>query len=162
MVADAALDPTDVGGQEPAPGTDERKLVVGALVVLAALAAPAAVVAYVVVGWDGAASALLGLGFVLLLFGGSAVLLVRAAVRGDNGITVLVVGALVRLPMYLVSLMLLSRLSWVHGRSLALSTAAAVAVTLAYELRLIARSPRMFWIDPEAAAASAASDATRS
>lgn len=160
MVAEPLLD--EVDDIEPAAGAEERKLVVGALGVLSLLAVPAAGIAYGVVGWEGAVSALLGLGFVLLLFGGSAVLLVRAARKGDNGIVVLVIGAVVRLPLYLASLALLSRLSWVHGRSLALATLVAVAVTLAYELRLIARSPRMFWIDPEAAAASGVADATRS
>lgn len=160
MVAEPLVD--EVDDIEPAAGAEERKLVVGALGVLSLLAVPAAGIAYAVVGWEGAVSALLGLGFVLLLFGGSAVLLVRAARRGDNGIVVLVIGAVVRLPLYLASLALLSRLSWVHGRSLALATLVAVAVTLAYELRLIARSPRMFWIDPEAAAASGVADATRS
>ncbi len=161
MVAEMALDAAEVGGHRPTPGSDERKLVRGALLVLSALALPTIGVGYASVGWEGAVSALLGLSFVLLLFGGSAVLLVRAARRRDDGIAVLVVGALVRLPLYLVSLALLSQLSWIHGRSLALATLVGVAVTLAYELRLIARSPRMFWIDPEAAASTVV-DATRS
>jgi len=161
MVAEMALDRADLDDHQPVAGADERKLVTGAVVVLAALAAPAAGVGYLLAGWEAAVSALLGLAFVLVLFGGSAALLVRAARQRDNGIAVLVIGALVRLPLYLVSLALLSQLSWIHGRSLALATLVAVAVTLAYELRLIARSPRMFWIDPEAAASSV-SDATRS
>lgn len=161
MVAEMSLPTDEVDVTEPAPGTDERKLVTGAMIVLALLALPTAAVGYLAVGFDGAVSGLLGLGFVALMFAGSGVLLQRSARQRDNGIVVLVIGVLVRLPLYLVSLALLSRLSWVHGRSLALATVVAIAVTLAYELRLIARSPRMFWIDPEAHASSV-SDATRS
>jgi hypothetical protein len=159
-----AVDPGTLAatGDDLEPGTDERRLVAAAAGALVAVAVPTVLVASVVVGWQGAVSALIGVGFVLLLFGGSAVLLVRAAERRDNGIAVLVGGALVRLPLYLVCLTALHRLSWVHGRSLALATFIAVAVTLVVELRLISRSPRMFWIDPETAASSAVSDATRS
>ena len=160
MVAEMSLPAHEVD-VDPAPGTDERKLVTGALLVVAVLAPPSAIVGYLAVGFDGAASTLLGLGFVALMFAGSGVLLQRSARQRDNGIMILVIGVLVRLPLYLVSLALLSRLSWVHGRSLALATVVAIAVTLAYELRLIARSPRMFWIDPEAHASSV-TDATRS
>lgn len=161
MVADLTVDAVAATPTVPTPGADERRLVAGAATVLALLVVPVVVVAAWTVGWQGAISAVLGLGFVLVMFGGSALLLVRAAQRRDNGVGVLVLGALVRLPLYLVCLAALNQVSWVHGRSLALATAVAVAVTLAYELRLIARSPRMFWIDPEAAASSV-SDATRS
>jgi len=143
-------------------GRDERALVVGATTAVAVVGLPAGSIAYLVAGWNGAASAVIGLVFVWVLFAGSALLLVRAARQHRAGIALLVVGAAVRLVLYLVVLILLSQLSWVHGRSLALATAAAVAVTLAYELWLIARSPRMFWIDPEAVRPSAVSNATRS
>lgn len=144
------------------PGTDERRLVTGAAAAVAAVGLPAGVLAYLAAGWNGVLSAMVGLGLVWVLFGGSALLLVRAARRREAGIAILVVGALGRLVLYLVVLSLLNQLSWVHGRSLALATAAAVAVTLAHELWLIARSPRMFWIDPEAVRPSAVSNATRS
>ncbi len=144
------------------PGSDERKLVTGAGAAVAAIGLPAGIIAYLAVGWSGVASAAVGLSFVWVLFGGSALLLARAARQRDDGIATLAAGALIRLPLYLVTLSLLNQLSWVHGRSLALATAAAVAVTLAYELWLIARSPRMFWIDPEAVRPSAVSNATRS
>lgn len=144
------------------PGRDERTLVTGASVAIAVVGLPAGSIAYLVAGWNGVVSAMVGLGFVWVLFGGSALLLVRAARQRRAGIATLVVGAVARVVLYLVVLTLLSQLSWVHGRSLALATAAAVAVTLAYELWLIARSPRMFWIDPEAVRPSAVSNATRS
>lgn len=144
------------------PGRDERALVAGATAAVVAVGVPAGSIAYLAVGWDAVLSAMVGLLFVWLLFGGSALLLVRAARQRRAGIAILVVGAAVRLVLYLVVLTLLNQLSWVHGRSLALATAAAVAVTLAYELWLIARSPRMFWIDPEAVRPSAVSNATRS
>jgi hypothetical protein len=142
---------------------DERRLAIGAVQVLAALSLPVAGVAYLVTGWAGVVSALIGLGFVLVLFGGSAALLaVVAARRSDGGVGVLVLGAAVRLPLYLGALTLLGRLPWVHGRSLAAATAFAIAVTLAYELRLMSRMPRLFWVDAEPGPRPAFANDTRS
>jgi hypothetical protein len=131
-------------------GQDERRLALGAVQVLAALVPPVAGVAYLAAGWPGVVSALIGLGFVLVLFGGSAALLAMvAARRSDGGVGLLVVGASIRLPLYLGVLTLLGHLPWVHGRSLAAATAFAIAVTLAYELRLMSRMPRLFWVDAQ-------------
>ena len=134
--------------REPAPGTAERRLVRGAVVTIAVLAAPVSAIAWAVAGPSGALSALIGLGLVLVLFGASAAALVHVAARGKGaGIGVLVGGAALRLPLYLVVLLALSTVPWVHGRSLAAATAVAIAVTLATELRLLSSSPQLFWID---------------
>jgi hypothetical protein len=151
-------------GAAEANATDERRLAVGALQVLVALALPVVAIAGWLVGWDGALSALIGLAFVLVLFGGSAALLAFAAARTTpaRGVGLLVVGAVARLPLYLVALRLLEQVPWIHGRSLAAATALAVAVTLAYEVHLLRRMPRLFWIDAAAVRPPAVANDTRS
>lgn len=144
-------------------GADELRLLTGGIVTLALLSLPVTAVAWSVAGGGGAVSALIGLGLVLLLFGASAAALTWvAARRGGAGIGILAGGALLRLPLYLAVLFALSGVSWVHGRSLAAATAIAVAVTLATELRLLAKMPRLFWVDAEAARPTATGYETRS
>ena len=159
--------PTRSGGPQPAdvppPGASERRLATGALATLALLAVPVAGVAWAFAGPGAALSALIGLGFVLVLFGASAALLAVVAARDAGaGIGILVAGAALRLPLYVGVLLALSNVSWVHGRSLAAATGIAFAVTLAAELRLLARSPRLFWVDAEAARPRAFRHDTRS
>jgi hypothetical protein len=136
---------------QPEVATDERQLARGAVRILTALAVPAAAVAWYAAGPAGLVGALVGLGLVLVLFGASASLLAWVAVRRtDAGIGLLVAGAAVRLVLYLITLSLLSQVSWVHPPSLAIATVTAITVTLAYELRLLARTPRLFWLDTAA------------
>lgn len=153
------------------PAIDERRLATGALRILAVLALPVVGGAYYLVGPAGALSALVGLSFVLVLFGASAALLAWVTARASNtsseittgsGVGLMALGASIRLPLYIVALVLLERLSWIHGRSLAAATGIAVAVTLAYELRLMSTLPRLFWVDPAAGRSSAAPNDTRS
>jgi hypothetical protein len=142
---------------------DERRLAYGAVAALAVLAVPVALVAGLAAGWPGAVSALLGLSFVLVLFGASASLLAWVARRRhDRAIAVLVGGAVGRLLFYLVALLVLAQFGWVHRVSLALATGVAVAVTLAFELVLLSRMPHLFWIDAGAARTTAVPHATRS
>ncbi|GEM_PF-1616074 len=134
--------------RDPEPGAAERHLVRGAVLTIALLALPVSAVAWALAGPSGALSALIGLGLVLVLFGASAAALVHVAVRAKGaGIGVLVGGAALRLPLYMVVLLALSGVPWVHGRSLAAATAVGVAVTLASELRLLSSLPQLFWID---------------
>ena len=149
---------------DTAAAPDERKLATGALAILGVLLVPVAGVAYAVAGWNGAVSAVIGLAFVGVLFGASAALTAWVAARDPHnaGIGILVLGAVIRLPLYFLALSLLSRLSWVHGRSLAAATAVAVAVTLGYELRLMARMPRLFHVDAAAARPTAVANDARS
>jgi hypothetical protein len=142
---------------------DERRLASGALKVLGALALPVAGLAFLASGVPGAVSALIGLALVLVLFGASALLLAWVAEHASASfLGVLVGGLLVRLGLYAATLMALSTVSWVHRQSLAGATALGVAVTLGYELVLLHRSPRLFWVDAAAARPSATSNATRS
>lgn len=152
-----------VSGRRDPSGSDERRLFGVAVATLAALAAPVALVAWLVAGPGAALSAMIGLGLVLLLFGASSAALAWVATRrGGAGIGVLAGGALLRLPLYLLVLFALNGVSWVHGRSLAAATAVAVAVTLATELRMLARTPRLFWVDAAAARSTAPDFDTRS
>lgn len=160
MSVETRVDPS--AGQAGVDVSDERRLAVGAVRTLALLAVPVVGVAGFVAGAPGVTGALIGLGFVLLLFGASAMLLLWAAARGNSGIAVLTAGAAVRLPLYFLVLRLLDGVTWIHGRSLAAATGIAVAVTLAYELRLMATMPRLFWVDAAADRPSAATNDTRS
>jgi hypothetical protein len=144
-------------------GGDEWRLLWVAVTTLLVLAGPVALVAWIMEGPGAAMSAMIGLGLVLMLFGASAAAVAWvAARRGGAGIGILAGGALLRLPLYLLVLFGLSGVSWIHGRSLAAATAVAVAVTLAAELRLLARSPQLFWIDAATAPSPALAHDQRS
>jgi hypothetical protein len=150
----------------PAPETaprDEHRLLRGTLLALTLTAVPVVALAGLLVGADGAVGALIGIGLVALLFGGStAVLAYVASRRGGAGIGLQAGGAALRLPLYLAVLAALSDVPYVHGRSLAAATAIAITVTLAVELRLLARLPRLFWVDAAATRPSALAHDTRS
>lgn len=142
---------------------DELALLRAAVLALAVTAVPVVGIAGVLVGSEGALGALVGIGLVGVLFCGSAAVLAYVAGRqGGAGIGLLAGGAALRLPLYLGVLLALGEVPWVHGRSLAAATAIAIAVTLAVELRLLARLPRLFWVDAAAARPSALAHDTRS
>lgn len=171
---DLGVPPNHLAAEPPA--VDERRLAFASLRILAVLAPPVLGVAYYVAGASGALSALIGLSFVLVLFGASAAILAWVSARSSSagasasadlsarkGVGLMVLGAAVRLPLYIVALVLLEQISWIHGRSLAGATAIAVVATLAYELRLMATMPRLFWVDAAAGHPSASpTDDTRS
>jgi hypothetical protein len=148
--------------REPAR-SDEARLAVRTAGLLLVLAVGAVAVAAPTLGTGAALSALVGVGLTAVLWGVSAALLVWAAGRGrDHALEILVGGAAVRLGFYLVVLDALSRLAWVHRPSLAVATAASLAVTLVAEMVWMTRLPRLFWVDAEAARPSVVSHATRS
>jgi hypothetical protein len=144
------------------PGSDERRLLVGTLCTLAVVAVPVVAVAAALDGWATAASALLGVGLVAVLFGGSAAVLAWAATNGRGGAIGLQVGAgLGRLVLYALVLAGLTEVGWVNRPALGAATALAFAITLAYELRALSRLPRLYWVDANAGR-SPASNPTRS
>lgn len=139
----------------PAPGAGERRLAIGAMRALGVVAVPVLAVAALAEGVPGALGAAVGLGFVALLFGASAWALAWAVANGHrSALGVLLGGAVARLMVYAAALAALSRVEALHRASLALATAVAVAVTLAYELRLLARTPQLFWVETEQEGAS--------
>ena len=143
--------------------SDERRLWVGALRVLTLLAVPVGAGAWVAAGPAGVAGALVGLSLVALLFAGSAALLsLMADRRPTTAVSVMVMGVPVRLLAYVAVLSALDGQGWVHRPSLAAATGLGIAVTLGYELRLLASLPRLFWIDADTDRPRAVSNATRS
>ena len=143
--------------------TDERRLASGALRALGMLTPPVVAVAAVGAGWAGSAGAAAGLALVAVLFGGSAALLGWVGRRRPSRATgILLGGALGRLLFYVLALTALAQLDSLHRPSLAIATATAIGVTLAYELRLMSRMPRLFWVDARAGHPDAVPPATRS
>ncbi|MFA9430162.1 hypothetical protein [Egicoccus sp. AB-alg2] len=133
-----------------------RDLARGTLRALAIVTAGIVAVAAVVAGTAAAVSALIGVTFVALLFGLSTVLLAWSTRRGAGSALGVLLGAMVgRLILYAAALSALAQVDWVHRTSLALATAVAVALTLAYELRALSRMPRLFWIDVHASRTAA-------
>lgn len=144
-------------------GVDERRLSVGALRVLGLLALPLGGGAAMLSGLPGLAGALSGLALVALLFAGAAALLALVVdLRPTTALSALVMGLGLRLLAYVAVLSALDAQGWVHRPSLAAATGLGIAITLAYELRLLATMPRLFWIDADADRPRAVSNATRS
>jgi hypothetical protein len=133
------------------PGCDERRLLAGTLRTLAVVAVVLASGAALLDGWTTAASMLLGVGLVAVLFGGSAAVLAWAASNARGGAVGLQVGAgLGRLVLYALVLSGLTGVGWVNRPALALGTVLAFAITLGYELRALSRLPRLYWVDATA------------
>lgn len=137
--------------------TDEQKLLRGVFGALGVIAVVVVSGAWILVDFYAALSAGIGVLFVTLMFGGSAAILARVArsqspfLTGSGGVMALAAAAMIRLPVYLLALWGLSRVGWVHPRSLALAVVIGIVVTLVYELRLVSALPRLFWIDTSVA-----------
>lgn len=137
--------------------TDEQKLLRGVFGALSVIAVVVVSGAWILVDFYAALSAGIGVLFVTLMFGGSAAILARVArsqspfLTGSGGVMALAAAAMIRLPVYLLALWGLSRVGWVHPRSLALAVVIGIVVTLVYELRLVSALPRLFWIDTSVA-----------
>lgn len=130
------------------PGAPERALAAGVARVLAGVAVPVVLVAALAAGAPGALGAAVGVGFVAVLSLGSALALARVAASGGGlGLGPLAGSAFARLLLYAAALVALSGFEWLHRESLAIATAVAVTVTLGYELRHVAREPRLFQVE---------------
>lgn len=142
---------------------DERHLVTGALRALAVLAVPAAGLGALAAGVAGALGAVTGLALVALLFAGAAGLLCLVADRRPTtALAVMISGIPARLLAYAAILNALGGSGRVHGPSLAAATVLGIAITLAVELRLLASTPRLFWVEPDRVRPQAVINATRS
>lgn len=135
-----------------------RRLAVVTAVTLILLVGAAAVVGAALVGPDGARSAALGVGLTAVLFGGGLLGLVRTP-AGSSSFTPVLAAFSLRIVLYAAALALVSRAEWVHGPSLALATAASIAVTLAVELVALAREP-VAELEPRGAAGDGGGDET--
>lgn len=142
---------------------DEARLRTGALWALALLGAPATLAATLVAGAAGAAGAVAGLVLVGILFASGAHALRRAGGRRPMAmVTTLVLGLMGRLLAYAAILAGLEWLDVVHRPTVAVTTGVAIAVVLLYEVYLLARMPRLFWVDADTHRLRAVSNATRS
>jgi hypothetical protein len=128
-------------------GAAELRLARRAVLLLAALAIPVAAAAAALEGGPGLLGALVGTGLVALLFGGGGAVQALAVRRGVTEMgAILMAGLGARLLGYLVALVALAQVDTLHRPSLAIATALAVVVATYYEMRLISRTPELFWV----------------
>jgi hypothetical protein len=59
-------------------------------------------------------------------------------------------GYLVRLMIYAGLIVLLRPVEWLSGPSLAISTAILLVAVLVWEVRVVSRTPNLFWVDARA------------
>lgn len=120
---------------------------IAAAKLLVVLAFPVIGGAWVTAGAGGALGAAAGLILVLMLFGLTGVAL--SPVRQPRPAVVVGVslaGLGLRIVGYAAALGLLATIDGLHRPSLAAATALAFVVTLAYEMRVVSRTPGFFWV----------------
>jgi hypothetical protein len=148
--ATATLAGSAVGSSAPPrpDGRAELRLGLRAVMVLAALAVPVTAVAAAIQGARGALGAIAGMTLVAVLFGGGGLVQAMAARRGvaQMGSTVMV-GLGARLLTYLIALVALAQVDVLHRPSLAVATLLGVIAATAYEMRVMARTPQLFWVE---------------
>jgi hypothetical protein len=126
----------------------ELTLASAAAAACAVVGAPVVALAAWLHGAPGAAGAAVGVGLALVAFAGAGLLAAWARRFGPGAWAGVVAGGVAgRIALYLVVLQALSGVAGLHRPSLALATFAATVVTLAYELRVVHRDPRFFWVD---------------
>jgi hypothetical protein len=129
-------------------GRGELRLARDAGFALLALAVPVLTVAGVLQGIAGIVGAAAGLGLVAVLFVAAGVAQGLAARRSSSTVLAVAIGGFgIRLAVYLAVLQALGQVSVLHRPSLALATAFGFVVTLYYEMRVISRTPELFWVD---------------
>ena len=114
-----------------------RRVLGRVLLVAVVLGAGSAAVATALVGPGGAAGAVAGTALGTILVAGGVPGLRRP--RGGSPLGPVVVALGLRLGLYAAALALVSRAAWIHGPSLALTTAASVACLLAVGLHAVSR-----------------------
>jgi hypothetical protein len=128
-------------------GRAELRLARRALVALSLLAVPTAAVAWAVEGVAGALGAVAGVGLVAVLFAGGGLVQSVAVRRGGDALGGVVLAGLgARLFTYVIALIALGQVAALHRPSLAAATAVAVVCATYYEMRLISRTPELFWV----------------
>lgn len=142
------------GTQLPQP--PDRADAIGALyrpafIALAVVAVPVVGGAAAWSGLGGVYGAVAGLGLVAIMFGGSvAVLRVGTRRLSDPRQVLMLAGAgfCVRLLCYALVLILLSMIPGLDRIAVAAGVFAGVVVTLGAEMRAVANTPRLLWLDP--------------
>ena len=140
----------------------ELRLARSAAIFLVVLGIPVIAVAGLLAGTAGALSAAIGAAVVIGMFLMAGALMSWAARISPAALMGAVLGGyLLRLMVYALLIIVLRRVEWLSGPSLAISTAILLVAVLAYEVRTVSRTPSLFWIDASAKAPSAAVVETR-
>lgn len=138
-------------GAEPdrstAAACPEQALAGSAARLLALLGVPLTAGAWLYAGAGGAAGALAGVLLVLVLFGLTGAVLGRVRAASPSLVVgVSLAGVGVRIAGYATALALLASVEWLHRPSLALAILVSFVATLAYEIRIVSRTPQFFWV----------------
>lgn len=129
-------------------GRAELRLARQAGLALLLLAVPLLGVAGALNGVPGVLGAAAGLGLVGVLFGAAGVAQGLAARRSRSTVVaVMAAGFVVRLGVYATVLAALGRVASLHRPSLAIATAVGLVVTLYHEMRVMSRTPELFWVE---------------
>ena len=121
-----------------------RRLLRGTLVATALLMLLGVLVGWSTGGASGAASAAVGIALTGVLFTGGLLGLHRAAgaePRSAGGVGSILAAFGLRIFVYAAAFALVSRAEWVHGPSLALATAASIALMLGFQILAAVREP---------------------
>lgn len=115
--------------------------------VLAVLSPPVIAGAWWITGPGGAAGALAGLLLVLALFGLTGLALGRVRTQAPSVVVgVSLAGVGVRVAGYATALAVLASFDGLHRPSLAAAAFIGFVTTLAYEIRIVSRTPAFFWV----------------
>lgn len=143
-------------GLQPAPAPPsasdpvELRIALDAVRVVVLLAVPCLVVAWAVAGGGGLLGAAIGAGVVAGMFLISAGLLSFAARFGPSALMGAALGGFVlRLILYAVLIVLLTPIEAIHGPSLAITAALLLIASLAWEARMVTRTPGFFWVSTD-------------
>ena len=140
----------------------ELRLARSAALFVVVLGIPVVAVAGLLAGTPGALSAAIGAAVVIGMFLMAGALMSWAARISPTALMGAVLGGyLLRLMVYALLILVLRRVEWLSGPSLAISTAILLVAVLAYEVRTVSRTPSLFWIDAAAKAPGAAVVETR-
>lgn len=136
----------------------ELQLARSAVLFLLVLGGPVIAVAGLLQGSAGALSAAIGAAVVIGMFLMAGALMSWAARISPAALMGAVLGGyLVRLMIYAGLIVLLRPVAWLDGPSLAISTAVLLVAVLVWEVRVVSRTPNLFWVN--AAAGSTGSTA---
>jgi hypothetical protein len=130
----------------------ERDLALVALRALAVLAVPALALGWLAAGPGGLLAAGIAVAVVGAMYLLSGLLLSWAAPMGPSALMAAALGGFgLRLALYALLIVLLRPVEAISGPTLAVTAAALLVLTLAWEVRHVGRNPALFWVDAAAA-----------
>ena len=129
----------------------ELRLARSAAGFLLVLGGPVIAGAFLAAGLAGALSAAIGAAVVIGMFLMAGALMSYAARVSPAALMAAVLGGYVlRLVIYALLIVLLRPVEWLSGPTLAISTAVLLVEVLMWEVRLVSRTPELFWVDARA------------